>query len=244
MSNQEFTPTFREALWKAHNRKCLHCGREILYSELRIDHLLPEYLHYSPFEREEVLALIGLPAEYDILGKQNLAPSCAGCNEKKGTTILAHGRLAILIAKVRDKISEVERRESERNAAKELDGILRSVALAVDSGAFSVEDLKRRLDEIESPTELKLEFVVKFEADEDEPDERTLHLDKAIIENMRRRRITLAEVTAQVRRALENPGTKIDRRSRSAYMIRGRDGLRVVFETWRNNVYITSAFIH
>jgi 5-methylcytosine-specific restriction endonuclease McrA len=241
MSNQAFTPPFREALWEAHNRKCLHCGRELLYTELRVDHLLPEYLQSDSDEREEILKLVGLPLDFDVLAKQNLAPSCGDCNDKKGTTILAAGSLAILVAKVRAKIPEVEKREADRKAAKELDSILRAVARAVDGDTFSVQDLKSRLDDLTPPTDLTLELAIKLGTDEE--DYRTVELSRDVARDLRRRRITLTEVTAQIRRMLQDPTTKIDRRERSCYMIRGPGGLRVVFETWRKKIWISYAHI-
>jgi 5-methylcytosine-specific restriction endonuclease McrA len=240
MSNQAFTPTFREALWKSHNKKCIHCRRELLFAELRVDHLLPEYLANAEAEREAVLQLVGLPPEFDILGKENLAPSCAGCNDQKGSTILEPGSLAILISKVRDKIAKVEEHEKSRQDAKELDGILRAVAASVESGKFSLQDLKRRLNDWGDSHDggLTLNLSVGLE-----DNSRKLSVTSEVVEKLRRRRITLGEIVASIRSSLKHGDFKVDRRSVSAFMIRGRGGLNVTFEMWRNEVQVTNAYI-
>jgi len=210
-----------------------------LFAELRIDHLLPEYLARAAAERDAVLQLVGLAPEFDILGKENLAPSCAGCNDQKGSTILEPGRLAILISKVREKIAAVEAHERNRQAAKDLDGILRAVVSSVESGKFSLQELKNRLSDLGTGKDgLTLDFAVSSE-----DRARKLILTTEVVDQLRRRRITLAEIVASIRNSLAHNDFKVDRRSVSAFLIRGRGGLMVTFEMWRHEVRVTNAYI-
>jgi HNH endonuclease len=75
----------RYALYLMGGKKCVWCGRPILFSEMEAEHLIPKSLGGDELVR--VLALHGLPADYDLESLRNRAPSCRGCNGSKSARI-------------------------------------------------------------------------------------------------------------------------------------------------------------
>jgi hypothetical protein len=149
MSEQRFTIAFREALWDAHNRRCLYCGGELTFVAMKIDHVIPESLRKDWDGLEDVRKRLGLDNQFNVLGFENLAPSCDHCNSRKSSLPLADGAIMIILAKVRDRIVDVELRLHKRAQERSLDNVLRYIARSLDAGEFTREQLLNGLKALE-----------------------------------------------------------------------------------------------
>lgn len=75
MSTQSFNSIEREAIWSAHNKKCAYTGQSIMINGFHIDHIIPEHLSEKPDELSNIKSSLGLPANFDIFGYENLLPA-------------------------------------------------------------------------------------------------------------------------------------------------------------------------
>ena len=62
---------------------CAYCGRLLNKDKVRVDHIIPVYLAIHSQRHKRMLALRGI---HNVNAAANLAPSCAACNGKKGSS--------------------------------------------------------------------------------------------------------------------------------------------------------------
>lgn len=144
MSSQTFSVQVREAIWEAHGNKCLYCSRSLLFSDLVIDHVIPEAT-----TREELRAIIeriGLAQDFDIFGWENHAPCCTGCNKHKLAHPFHDAYLSITLRKIEVKIPVIKNLILKAKQAWELDKVIRTIALSVEAGKYSHEELEERIE--------------------------------------------------------------------------------------------------
>lgn len=115
MSKQKFSPEERWVIWDVYKRKCIYCSEPILdFSNLNIDHLLPESLHENQSKLQEILKKHSLPENYDINGYQNLIASCAMCNKRKNKEIILNPVLLHTANKNPEKIRKLVEIKKEK----------------------------------------------------------------------------------------------------------------------------------
>ena len=85
MAQQKFPAAFREALRNAHGNRCIYCGRELLFRETKVDHVLPESSLKDDSEAMSLKRRFGLPDSFNILGHENLALHVNHAMAKKAT---------------------------------------------------------------------------------------------------------------------------------------------------------------
>ena len=62
---------------------CAYCGRLLSKDEVKVDHIIPVYLAIHSQRHKRMLVLRGI---HNVNAAANLAPSCAACNGKKGSS--------------------------------------------------------------------------------------------------------------------------------------------------------------
>jgi 5-methylcytosine-specific restriction endonuclease McrA len=72
----------RAAIWQAHDYRCIYCTEHVVFADLDIDHIIPEYLKEKPEQLSDLLKDYELD-DFDIDGLQNLVPSHRHCNLQK-----------------------------------------------------------------------------------------------------------------------------------------------------------------
>lgn len=116
MAQQKFSNSFREAVWETYGKKCFHCAGELLLVDMRVDHIGPEHLHYGDVVTQvAILADIGLPSDFDILGNGNLAPSCERCNGQKSGSILVGRSVAVALTRIERSRAVLEKNLKRRD---------------------------------------------------------------------------------------------------------------------------------
>ena len=151
MSQQRFSDIERRALWEAHLKRCLYCRRPLLFNELFIDHVLPENLLADPKRWAEIKASHGLGATFDLQSEFNLAPACHSCNTDKLARILPPERVAIIFAKINDRVPEVLRLRRKYECAAGADDAMLGLICALQAGTISsdqVEKIVQRFDTV------------------------------------------------------------------------------------------------
>src|SRR5438132_4780397 len=82
-SGRALAPQERFARYLVGRERCIWCSQPIPYQEMEVEHLIPKDLEGDELPR--VLALHGLPPDYDLEALENLAPSCRNCNSRRST---------------------------------------------------------------------------------------------------------------------------------------------------------------
>lgn len=133
---------YREAIWKAHNYLCLLCERPLDFSELEIDHVVPESWHNLPEpERMANLAEIGLPADFKILSRLNHAPLHGHCNNRKRAISLPKGLIAIYLNQIKSRQDALDTELRQLSRGRTLTIVLNMISNGLDKDRFSVDEL-------------------------------------------------------------------------------------------------------
>jgi HNH endonuclease len=103
----------RFGLWQAYKNKCAVCSEPIKYTQLQIDHIIPESIERDAMELKNVLSLFSLNNDFEINSLYNLRPACGFCNREKSYYIAPEEITAKLLRKASTKKRDVER-ESKR----------------------------------------------------------------------------------------------------------------------------------
>jgi hypothetical protein len=117
MANQKFSAILREAIWIAHSKRCAYTHELVDLASMHVDHIIPEHLATKPDEFAAVRATLGLPADFELFGLENLLPAKPGANLQKGDLTLnaagAHFFLNIAASKkavTESNINKINRR--------------------------------------------------------------------------------------------------------------------------------------
>lgn len=133
---------YREAIWKAHNYLCLLCERPLDFSELEIDHVVPESWHKLPEpERTANLTKIGLPADFKILSRLNHAPLHGRCNNRKRAMPLAMGVIAIYLNLIKSRQDALDSELRQLSRGRTLTIVLNMISNSLDKDRFSADEL-------------------------------------------------------------------------------------------------------
>ncbi|WP_165422250.1 HNH endonuclease [Rhizobium ruizarguesonis] len=144
MSSQVFSAQVREAIWKAHGHKCLYCTEPLLFTELVIDHIIPEAT--TRVQLQAIIEGIGLRSGFDIYNWENHAPVCYPCNKRKLDTPFHDALLSIILKKIEAKLPMVEELIKKAKEDWELDKVLRTIAKAVDGGNVTHDDIIKHVE--------------------------------------------------------------------------------------------------
>lgn len=149
MAQQKFDIDFREALWKAHGKRCIYCREPVRLFDMRIDHVIPEHLaHGDPDRRIAVLEEIGLPPDFNIRGHGNLAPSCDQCNSTKSGDVLVESTNPVTLTRVAKALGKLRKLLEQQKSVKEIDEAILIISRALEQKKFTAEDFVDRLKNV------------------------------------------------------------------------------------------------
>lgn len=144
MTPQSFTIAFKEALWKAHNCKCIYCEESLLFVDLEIDHVVPR--SSTSAQLDDRRQRLGLSPDFNKFGIENCAPACRPCNRKKRDFGFADGFLSIVLTVIEEKIPKIKKLMEGRKAERTLDNMFREIMWQIEAGIISRPEVVRRLD--------------------------------------------------------------------------------------------------
>jgi hypothetical protein len=84
LADQKFSAVLREAIWIAHSKKCAYTHELVDLASMHVDHIILESVAAKPEEFAVVRTALGLPADFDLFGLENLLRAKAGANLQKG----------------------------------------------------------------------------------------------------------------------------------------------------------------
>src|ERR1039457_7209173 len=92
MAKQRLPRSDRQAFWEAYDHRCAYCDESIRWTDLVIDHIIPESLLEKPLKLASVQSEFGLGKDFDLRGDLNLVPVCARCNKEKSDRLYPQER--------------------------------------------------------------------------------------------------------------------------------------------------------
>ena len=84
MTKYKFSFIERFAIWKSYNYLCFHCGQNLKWRDLTIDHLFPECLLSHPNSFMSIKKSYSLKNDFCINDFANWVPAHDACNNIKG----------------------------------------------------------------------------------------------------------------------------------------------------------------
>lgn len=122
MSKQQFSAVERQAIYEVHGGKCIYTGKLIDLRDMHLDHIVPERLAKNITSLEKVKRELNLSDDFDILGYENIIPSCAGANQLKSGHVFDQQRaqfyLGVAHAKKADILKLIERLNQQIQSGK------------------------------------------------------------------------------------------------------------------------------
>jgi len=146
MAKYRFSTIERAAIWEVHDKRCIYCREAISFSVLHIDHILPEELLDQPDELERIKDEYDLNPKFSINSYDNWVPSCSSCNLRKSNTIFSKNRAIFFLGIAESKYVEVKRNEQKLKDKNKRDKILISIALGVEQGLLSFDEVPALLE--------------------------------------------------------------------------------------------------
>ena len=72
MSKLNLPEATKIAIWNAHSRRCAYCGEPVHFTDLDIEHIVPEHLSSDLPALKKALVEYGLSPDFEVNSIQNL----------------------------------------------------------------------------------------------------------------------------------------------------------------------------
>ena len=145
-------------------KKCFYCNQPLLYDECQIDHIIPESIGKSPESLTECIIHFNLPNDWKLQAIENLAPSCAICNNKKG--VMISNSAAFLLSQAAAKSSMVLQLLTRFQQEVSRERIVLDIVAAIQRGDFDPAELSQRLAQIGQPGSVEFSYPLTLEGRE------------------------------------------------------------------------------
>lgn len=142
-------PFFRQALWQAHNKRCAYTGEPIRFSDLQVEHIIPQRLFEHPDDLKSLLADLGLPGDFHKGQPKNLLPTSGFANRQKSDKInLVQIKHALNTAQ--GKLSDVKVIYNRIKSEDEIGIAKLRLFHGVRTGEISIMEISGLLNEIQT----------------------------------------------------------------------------------------------
>lgn len=159
MSKLKLPPHVRIAIWRAHDKRCIYCGEPIAFTNLDIEHIVPESLLKDPQEFARVKTEYGLPADFNLNGLLNLVPAHhRPCNLSKSARVFNAARARYFLEIAETKEAKVARYVESGLLTESKEKLLASVAISIERGTLTLEDIENALSD-STPFRLSTELA-------------------------------------------------------------------------------------
>jgi hypothetical protein len=151
----------RIAIWTAHSKRCAYCEEPLKYTELEIDHILPQSLCKRPQELQDLLTLLSLPANYDLDSLENLLPAHGSCNSRKKASVFSQANARFFLEIAHEKLGTIRGLIRQLEIESSREKLFALVEAALQSGST---DLGELTEVAVKTSKFPLDAVVVFES--------------------------------------------------------------------------------
>ena len=131
----------RVAIWEAHDKKCFYCRESIRFTDLHIDHVIPEHINSEVGPVKRIVEEYGLPEGFGVNTYHNLVPCHANCNLRKGGVRFERQTELFYLALTARRYDACIRCEATIRRKQKNENILVALALAIESGNIRKEEI-------------------------------------------------------------------------------------------------------
>ena len=140
-------PLFRRALWEAHNKRCAYSGEPIRFSDLQVEHIIPQKQFEQSEKLKSLLEGLGLPEDFHMDQPENLLPTLGFANRQKSDHIdLLQLRHALNTAK--NKLPVLKKIYRRIHNDDEIDIARLRLLHGVATGEISMGEISGLLNEV------------------------------------------------------------------------------------------------
>jgi hypothetical protein len=139
-------------MWRAYDKKCFYCGRPLEWTDLTVDHVLPERLLDDPEGlrriRIEYELELNFPG-FSINDYCNWVPAHGSCNSRKGAGIFPKQATIFYLHQVQERLPRVEKELSRCARHQKRGRVLSNLAIAYENGVVSSKEIVALMQELE-----------------------------------------------------------------------------------------------
>jgi len=104
MRKYSFNLIDRKVLYEVYHRKCFYCNELVYFTELHIDHIIPENLLSKPIQFDSIKRKYELSNDFDINSYYNWVPCHSNCNKRKGGELFSKATTLFYLELTKRKI--------------------------------------------------------------------------------------------------------------------------------------------
>jgi len=148
MSKTSFDTPTRAGIWNANKTKCFYCYTEIEFTDLHIDHIIPEGV--SDAELKELISEYGLNKSFTINSFENLVPTHRICNQRKTDDVLNKATILYYFGLNAKKVESVKTEIKKLKRKDYYNKLNSKIASALDQDFINVDELTKIINEKKS----------------------------------------------------------------------------------------------
>lgn len=134
MSDYHFSEAEKVAIWRADGEKCFYCQTPVAYSELQVDHIVPEKI---PSVKLAELRPV-LPANFEINSIKNWVTCHQGCNIRKSAFVFETNTLLFYIQMASKRADKVQKILDEFEVERDNGRLLSTLSVRIEEGHLNV----------------------------------------------------------------------------------------------------------
>lgn len=145
MSTTNFDPITRSSIWNANNETCFYCRKHVEWTELHIDHIIPESLIDKPIDLQKLISDYGLDQNYDLNALYNLVPSHGACNTRKSDAVFEKATTLYYLEINKSKELAIQEERAKIQARHKKGSLLSKLQCALATRLVSLQEFEATL---------------------------------------------------------------------------------------------------
>jgi predicted RNA-binding Zn-ribbon protein involved in translation (DUF1610 family) len=145
MSDYSFSDAQKVSIWRADGEKCFYCRIPIQYTEIQIDHIVPEGIPPRQFAELQPK----LPSNFEINSIPNWVTCHQGCNIRKSVYVFETPTLLYFVGMAGKRADKVQKNLDGFEVQKQNGNLLSTLRVRVEKGHLSVATVLATLGDIQ-----------------------------------------------------------------------------------------------
>lgn len=134
MSDYNFSEAEKVAIWRGDGEKCFYCRIPVRYSELQIDHIVPEKIPSCTLADLKPV----LPSEFTINAVQNWVTCHQDCNIRKSVSVFETTALLYYIQMASRRAEKVQKIMDEFEVERQNGRLLSTLKVRIEKGHLNL----------------------------------------------------------------------------------------------------------
>jgi len=149
MSDYSFSEEQKVSIWRADGEKCFYCRIPVPYSELQVDHIVPEKV--SAEKLAELKSV--LPVGFAINSIPNWATCHQGCNNRKNAYVFETPMTVYLVGMATKRAPAIQKNIADFQIQKDNGRLLSTLKVRLENGHLAQAAVWAVLGDLPAPTQ-------------------------------------------------------------------------------------------